>query len=147
MLWRDFGIPLYFFEVWWRFQPDSSRSRSEDGCSVAHLSKLSTSASAFRCEDICPKMGSDTIFVCNILVVQKIMFQFLLKSGFRQNITRKHRQDGSLDVEHEGTVNLLRHGWTYDAVEVYRMAPVYLREASWTATPGTWSKKPTLIQL
>eukprot|EP00435_Cladocopium_sp_Y103_P059131 s1150_g21.t1 len=44
-------------------------------------------------------------------------------------------EDGSLDAEHEGTV-LLRHGWTRDAVEVYRMAPVYLHE---DALPVAWA--------
>lgn len=58
-----------------------------------------------------------------------------LKKFSSQGLGAFRCEDGSLDAEHEGTV-LLRHGWKRDAVEVYRMAPVYLHE---DALPVAWA--------
>jgi len=59
-----------------------------------------------------------------------------LKGVLQKGLSSFRCEDGHLDVKHEGTVNILRAGWSSDAVEVYRMAPVYLREAS---PPVAWA--------
>ncbi|CAK9108412.1 unnamed protein product [Durusdinium trenchii] len=62
-----------------------------------------------------------------------------LKGFFSRGLSAFRCEDGNLDSKHEGTV-LLRHGWSYDAAQVYRMAPVYLRAASQaTSLPVAWA--------